>query len=174
MEWFVKRFMKASVTWLALGVTLGVAMAVHPPWTVLRPVHLHMNLVGFVAMMIFGVAYHVVPRFAGFPLHSRRLAGLHWWLANAGLALLVTGMAIRTQRVGQVGHTIAGILAGTGGTITAAGAFIFAWIVWRTIDGPRKPPAGGARAARGVAASAAGHGLPVAGERRPGSTTRQA
>ncbi len=40
MEWFVKRFMKASVTWLALGVTLGVAMAVHPPWTVLRPVHM--------------------------------------------------------------------------------------------------------------------------------------
>src|SRR3546814_16918520 len=88
MEWFVKRFMKASVTWLALGVTLGVAMAVHPPWTVLRPVHLHMTLVGFVAMMIFGDAYHVVTRFAGFPLPSRRLAGLPWWIAPVGLGLL--------------------------------------------------------------------------------------
>ena len=30
MIWFAKAFLKASLTWLALGVTLGVAMAVHP------------------------------------------------------------------------------------------------------------------------------------------------
>jgi cbb3-type cytochrome oxidase subunit 1 len=49
---------------------------------------------GFVTMMIFGVAYHVIPRFTGHPLHSRRLAGMQWWLANIGLALFVAGLAL--------------------------------------------------------------------------------
>ena len=52
MEWFVKAFVKASLAWLALGVTLGVAMAAHPAWMVYRPAHAHMNLLGFVTMMI--------------------------------------------------------------------------------------------------------------------------
>ena len=75
MEWFVKAFLKASLAWLALGVTLGVAMAVHPAWTVYRLPHVHVLLLGFVTMMIYGVAYHVIPRFTGAPLYSRRLAG---------------------------------------------------------------------------------------------------
>ena len=42
MEWFVKAFLKASLAWLTLGVTLGVAMAAHPVWTVYRAAHMHM------------------------------------------------------------------------------------------------------------------------------------
>ena len=95
MEWFVKAFLKASLAWLALGVTLGVAMAAYPNWTVYRLAHVHMLLMGFVTMMIFGVAYHVIPRFAGFPLHNRRFAGVQWWLANIGLALMVVGFIAR-------------------------------------------------------------------------------
>jgi hypothetical protein len=52
MDWFVKAFLKASVAWLAIGVTLGVAMAVHPAFIIYRPAHVHMNLLGFVTMMI--------------------------------------------------------------------------------------------------------------------------
>ena len=89
MDWFVKAFIKASVTWLALGVTLGLAIAIHPLWVIYRPAHLHMALLGFVAMMIYGVAYHVIPRFVGFPLHSPRAAGWHWWMSNVGLVLIV-------------------------------------------------------------------------------------
>ena len=74
MEWYVRAFLKASLSWLAAGVSLGVAMAAHPLWTVYRLVHMHMLLLGFVTMMIYGVAYHVIPRFAGFPIHNRRAA----------------------------------------------------------------------------------------------------
>ena len=52
---------------LALGVTVGTAMAVHLEWTVYHPVHMHMMLLGFGTMMIYGVAYHVLPRFVGRP-----------------------------------------------------------------------------------------------------------
>lgn len=130
MEWFVKGFLKASVAWLAIGVTLGVGMAVHPAWIIYRPAHVHMNLLGFVTMMIYGVAYHVVPRFTGHALHARRLAGVQWWLANAGLALMVTGFALNANAV-----RIAPALLGIGGVLSAVSAYCFAYNIWRTIDG---------------------------------------
>jgi hypothetical protein len=67
VDWFVKRFLQSALVWLGLGVSAGVAMAVHPQWIIYRPAHEHMNLLGFVTMMIFGVGYHVVPRFFGHP-----------------------------------------------------------------------------------------------------------
>jgi cbb3-type cytochrome oxidase subunit 1 len=132
MEWFVKAFVKASLAWLALGVTLGVAMAAHPAWTVYRPAHMHMVLLGFVTMMIFGVAYHVIPRFAGFPLHSRRAAAAQWWISNSGLALMVGGFFARPNAF-DPGTLILAI----GGVLAASGAYTFVYNVWRTIDGPR-------------------------------------
>ena len=131
MEWFVKAFLKASLAWLALGVTLGLAMAAHPVWTVYRTAHMHMLLLGFVTMMIYGVAYHVIPRFAGFPLHSRRFAGVQWWLANAGLALMVAGFIVRVSSA-----TFGTIVLSIGGTLSAASAYIFVYLIWRTVDGP--------------------------------------
>jgi len=131
MEWFVKAFLKASLAWLALGVTLGLAMAAHPIWTVYRTAHMHMVLLGFVTMMIYGVAYHVIPRFAGFPLYSRRAAGVHWWLANIGLALMACGFIVRTTRA-DAGT----IVLATGGTLSAVSAYIFVYVIWRTVDGP--------------------------------------
>ena len=126
-----RAFLRASVLWLALGTTLGALMAAFPRLVIYRPVHLHMNLLGFVAMMIFGVGYHVIPRFAGHPLRSERLAAIHWWLANAGLATFATGLALLPQepRLGRVA-------AAAGGITSALGAYAFAWNVWRTLDGP--------------------------------------
>jgi len=131
MEWFVRAFLKAGLVWLALGITLGVAMAAHPVWTVYRPAHVHMVLLGFVTMMICGVAYHVIPRFAGFPLHNRRAVGVHWWLSNTGLAMMVCGFIARATNAGP-GTVVLAI----GGTLSATGAYIFVYLIWRTVDGP--------------------------------------
>jgi cbb3-type cytochrome oxidase subunit 1 len=133
MDWFVKAFLKASLAWLGLGVSLGLVMACHPVWTVYRAVHLHMNLLGFVAMMIFGVAYHVIPRFTGHPLFSRRLAGVHWWSANSGLLLFSAGLAAQAQAA-----RVAPVFLAAGGSLSAVGAFVFIVNIWRTIDGPRQ------------------------------------
>jgi len=130
MEWFVKAFVKASLAWLGVGVTLGIAMAIHPSWTVYRTAHFHMNLLGFVAMMIFGVAYHVLPRFAGHPLRSHQLAKAHWWLANAGLLLMTSGFVLVAR-----GVATAWVVA-AGGLSSAAGAYAFIYNLWRTLDGP--------------------------------------
>jgi cytochrome c oxidase cbb3-type subunit 1 len=149
MDWYVKTFLKSSLVWFGLGVTLGILMLARPAMVVYRPAHMHMNLLGFVTMMIFGVAYHVIPRFTGHPLHSPRLARAHVWMANAGLALLVLGWLL-APHVGRAALPVQ--LAG--GTLAVASAYAFIYNVWRTIDGGR---ALAARAPRPGAAS-----LPVA------------
>jgi cbb3-type cytochrome oxidase subunit 1 len=166
MEWFVRAFLKASLAWLALGVTLGVAMAAHPAWALYRLAHVHMNLLGFVTMMIYGIAYHVIPRFSGHPLWSRRLAVHHWWCAQAGLAAMVTGFALRATP--GVSQAVATIVLATGGTLSAAGAYAFALNLWRTIDGAgvRKAPGAGARRPFEPGAPA----LPVMAASRPAAT----
>ena len=156
MEWFVRTFLKASLAWLALGVTLGVAMAAHPNWTVYLPAHMHMVLLGFVTMMIYGVAYHVIPRFTGHPLHNRRAAGVHWWLSNVGLAMMVCGFVTRVARPGM-----GTVVLATGGTLSALGAYTFVYLIWRTVDGPA---ALRASAVRSMQPSATGNArsLPIA------------
>jgi cbb3-type cytochrome oxidase subunit 1 len=159
MDWFVKAFLKASLAWLAAGVTLGVAMAAHPLWTVYRLVHIHMLLLGFVTMMIYGVAYHVIPRFTGHALFGRRAAAWHWWASNVGLALMATGFAIRVgdARIGTP------VLA-CGGVLSAVGAYTFVYLLWRTIDGTREVRAAEAAraAAQAAQANARGPRLPIA------------
>ncbi len=135
MDWFVKGFLKAALAWLGLGIVLGLAMVIHPAWLVYRPMHLHMNLLGFVTMMISGVAYHVIPRFTGHPLASRRAAGAHFWLANVGLALMAVGFFL--QGGGLTGWQA---VLGIGGVLSTAGMGLFIWNLWRTIAGPKGVP----------------------------------
>jgi cbb3-type cytochrome oxidase subunit 1 len=135
MDWFAKAFIKASVLWLAIGVTFGVAMAAHPVWGVYRTAHMHMTLLGFVTMMIYGVAYHVLPRFTGHPLWSRRLAGWHWWMSNVGLTLMVAGFILRIDLA--VGVRAATMILTSGGVLSTLGAYAFVLNIWHTIDGRR-------------------------------------
>jgi cbb3-type cytochrome oxidase subunit 1 len=129
MDSFVRRFIKASLIWLTAGVTLGLLMVLWPRAIVYRAAHMHANLLGFVSMMIFGVAYHVLPRFTGRPLHSPTLAAAHVWLANGGLVLMVTGWILRAH-VAFWPPVLA-----TGALLAAVGAFFFVYNCWRTLDG---------------------------------------
>src|SRR5688572_524459 len=136
MDSFVRRFIKASLIWLTVGVSLGLLMVLWPRAIVYRTAHMHANLLGFVSMMIFGVAYHVLPRFTGRPLHSPRAAALHLWLANGGLAGMVAAFLLR-----PLAGTPAIPLLATGATLSAAGAALFIHNIWRTLDVPVTRPA---------------------------------
>lgn len=80
----------ASLIWFALANGLGLLMGSGVVGFAWRPAHAHMNLLGFVAMMIYGVAYHALPRFRGVPLRRPRAALLQVAVANVALA----GMAL--------------------------------------------------------------------------------
>lgn len=130
MDFFVRRFIKASLCWLLTGVSLGVAMAFGPQLIIYRPAHVHANLLGFVSMMIFGVAYHVIPRFSGAPLHNRRLASAHFFVANLGLIGIVGGF-LAIPRWSFIGRP----MLHTGAGLTTVGVVMFVYNIWRTMDG---------------------------------------
>jgi cbb3-type cytochrome oxidase subunit 1 len=85
MDRFVRNFIVASLVYLGIASALGVCMLWKPSLISLKFVHSHLNLLGWVSMMIYGVGYHVLPRFSGRPLKYPKMGEAQFWTANAGL-----------------------------------------------------------------------------------------
>jgi cbb3-type cytochrome oxidase subunit 1 len=119
------RLVRAAFAFLALGITLGVIFGLSrsqgPVW---KPLHAELNLWGWVTLLIYGMAYHVFPRFAGRPLHAPRLAEAQGWLAIAGVALAAGGWtaAVMTWPFAQP-------LLIAGGLVEMAAAVLFARLI---------------------------------------------
>lgn len=129
MEWFIKAFIRSSLLWFAAGIVLGVGMVVHPAWIIYRPAHAHMNVAGFLTMLVFGVGYQLLPRLFGHPLHSRAFAVAHLYLANIGLAGLVFGFLVQPYSDSRARWIMA-----AGGTLYALGVVFWVYNLWRTFD----------------------------------------
>ena len=74
-------FLRLGVLSALVGMSLGVWMGANQDF-VLRPVHAHINLIGFASMMLFGLFYRVFP------------AAGRGWLPMAHFALSVLGFLI--------------------------------------------------------------------------------
>ena len=95
MHWRNRAFVAAALVYALLGGALALwwLSGTAPLGLNLPRMHGHLMTLGFVAMMIYGVGLHVLPRFSGRPLSSERLANLQFYLANAGLLLMLPGWA---------------------------------------------------------------------------------
>lgn len=85
MERFVKNFILMSIFYFAVAAIVGVLMLVEPDMLAYKFLHSHMMLLGWVSMMIYGVGYHILPRFVGKLLRSVSMGAAQFWLANVGL-----------------------------------------------------------------------------------------
>lgn len=85
MDRFAKGFVVMSIIYLGISTIIGIVMLGHQNLLAIRFVHSHLNMLGWVSMMIYGVGYHILPRFMGRPLYSTRMAGWQFYLANIGL-----------------------------------------------------------------------------------------
>ena len=85
MDRFVKNFIIVSIVYLGISSILGVCMLANQSLMSLKFVHSHLNMLGWVSMMIYGVGYHVLPRFSGRPLKYPKMGELQFWAANIGL-----------------------------------------------------------------------------------------
>jgi len=141
------RFIKAAIiATLTGGATLGlVALSIAGLrgslntglawWTPVIQAHGHVQIFGWVALFIMGVAYHVVPRFKATDLHRPDLARLTFWLMAGGLiARALAQPYAREAFAGLVG------VAGAAAELAAVG--LFARIVARTIASSPAPRAG--------------------------------
>ena len=134
-------FIKASLLSLAAGVILGVLLAAGILPSASSPqyiisAHAHINLLGAVMMLIFGVGYHILPRFSGRPLYSERLASVQLWFNVVGLVgMFVAMLAAAYSTVDLMRYAVAPL-----GSIYAAGGVMFAYNMWRTIAGALPAP----------------------------------
>ncbi len=89
MDRYMKAFVMMSMSYLVAGAVLGLALIWNISSLQLRFAHVHLNLLGFMAMMIFGVGYFILPRFSGKSLRWPRLVAVHFWSSNVSLVGMV-------------------------------------------------------------------------------------
>ena len=81
-----KNFVRASLVYFFIAAILGTIMIFMKSYPAqLLFTHVHLNLLGWMSMMIFGVGYHILPRFSGTPLAYPKLGNLQFYIANIGL-----------------------------------------------------------------------------------------
>ncbi|PIV24445.1 MAG: hypothetical protein COS40_01990 [Deltaproteobacteria bacterium CG03_land_8_20_14_0_80_45_14] len=129
MDKYAKAFVKSSLIYLGIGAIMGVCLVLFTDirFTVTR-VHAHILLLGFMAMMIYGVGYHILPRFMGRPIYSHRLGNIQVWIANITLVGLSLSWIAETSQ-GGFWHYLA-ILFGIG---QAVAIFIFIFNLWKSM-----------------------------------------
>lgn len=76
-------WIKLSVIYLVIGVAMGIVMGSSQNFT-LRPVHAHVNLLGWTTLALAGLIYTVYPQ-AGLS----KLAKVHFWLMNLSLPVMM-------------------------------------------------------------------------------------
>lgn len=130
MEIYARNFIRVSLICLILGLIMGLAMVIHPNLLMYRSVHVHLLLLGFMAMMIFGVGYHIIPRFQGHAIIPRAWATLHLYLASGGLSLMIVGWILGRGTGGSVMQA-SGFLLFLGALGEFTGVIIFLAILWR-------------------------------------------
>jgi hypothetical protein len=80
-------WIRIAVLYLLVGIAMGIAMGASQNFT-LRPVHAHINLIGWTTMALAGLIYSVFPG-AG----ASKLAKAHFWLLNLALPAMMGALA---------------------------------------------------------------------------------
>ncbi len=85
MDKYTKAFIVASLLYLLVGSLLGLVIGINDSFASFYFTHVHFNLLGFMAMMIYGVGYFILPRFNARTLKWPGLVPWHFYTANLGL-----------------------------------------------------------------------------------------
>src|SRR5581483_5119830 len=146
-------FIRTAYAWLLLTLGLGAALALRellwdvPPSASALVAERHALALGFLSLLIFGMASRIVPVFGGVPLWRPRLLAPLYVVFNLGVALRVAG-----ELMGNRDDLARGLVA-VSGLLGFLGLALFALILWRTLDqrprvalplvaNPRSPAAG--------------------------------
>ena len=113
------RLIKIGIIYLLLGMGVGVYMGASGDHT-LRPVHAHINLLGWTLMGLSGLIFHLFPQ-----LELSALARIYFWLYNISVPVALIGLFLFLS-----GFDVPEpVLAGSSVLITVSAA-CFAWLVF--------------------------------------------
>ena len=107
MDRHTKGFIIASLLYFFAAAVLGILMGTsvqESEW--IGFVHVHFNLLGFMAMMVYGVGYFILPRFNAKELKWPHLLPAHFYIANIGLI----GLAFTAAERPSMGFTMFAII----------------------------------------------------------------
>jgi len=132
MDVFALRFVKASLIYLIIGGLIGMDMVTDPQRAPqMTYAHTHLLLFGWVGMLIFGIAYHVLPRFRGKPLHSPTVANAQLYLSNLALIALVVFQTVQRVTPSAPQGLILG--AQLAGGLAVVSFLMFFYNIWKTL-----------------------------------------
>ncbi len=129
MDKFVKGFIVMSIVYLGIAALLGIGMLAHPNLMAIKFVHSHLNMLGWVSMMIYGVGYHILPRFMGRPVFSVRIGEIQFWLANISLVGMLASYCLDVFNPGGPYRTLAVVF----GAVQAVTIFLFFYNMLMTL-----------------------------------------
>ncbi|HEY9449964.1 MAG TPA: cbb3-type cytochrome c oxidase subunit I [Gemmatimonadaceae bacterium] len=148
MHSLVRRYVKTAIIFLAVGLTIGGWMIVRRelfgrfPTSYVVSAHTHALFVGFVMMMILGVALWLFPRpEKGDERYNPRTANAAYWVLTVGTAVRVAGELLRAS-VDGLWLRVVVVLAGFAQII---GILLFFHTIWTRI----RPVGSQAREAKG-------------------------
>jgi hypothetical protein len=90
-----------SIVYLGVAAMLGIILLGYQNVMALKFVHSHLNMLGWVSMMIYGVGYHILPRFMGRPLYSNKIGEAQFYLANISLLGMLLFYTLNTYDPGN-------------------------------------------------------------------------
>jgi len=153
MYTLVRRYIKTAVAFLVIGLTIGSwliarrELAGAAPDQYLVSAHTHALFVGFVMMMIMGVALWLFPRPEKTDVrYDPRLANIAYWLITVGTSVRVGGEVLRSSLFGLNISALwlrAAIVAA--GLLQATALCVFFFTMWSRI----RPVGSQAREAKG-------------------------
>lgn len=133
MPLVARAYIKAGLVHFAVALVFGVLVAAQPllQWSpavaALRPVFLHLLIVGWVTQLIIGVAYWMFPKQSKEqPRGSTRLGWTVFALLNGGLILRAVGEPLFMLQVG----TFAGILLAVSAVLQVTAGWLFIANTW--------------------------------------------
>jgi cbb3-type cytochrome oxidase subunit 1 len=139
----VRRYIKTSFVFLLLGLALGgylivgqFAAGLYPP-RIFVTAHVHLLLVGFMLLLVMGVATWMFPRPARDDVRYRpELVEAVYWTTTVATAL----RAAAEVGTGVWGGETLRLLVATGGLGQLAGAALFVVNMWSRVRMPAASP----------------------------------
>lgn len=113
-------FIKSSLIYFGIAALVGLDITFMPGHLgILMPMHAHLMLLGWICMMIFGVAYHILPRFSASPLYSDKMANAQFYLSHVGLIGMAASFVLRNYT------DMGGMMLALFSIVSAVAVFLF-------------------------------------------------